>query len=140
MVQCTKRETIQMKVNETYEMMIAAANDTYANMRKLAELNLATWDKLVAKQMEMMTLCLDASSKQYDAVKNVKGPDELVGNQVAMARECGEKLMEKNREMVDLLVSTREDYQGWVEESVQQVKDQLTKSGATVSKPARKAA
>lgn len=129
-----------MKVNETYEMMIAAANDTYANMRKLAELNLATWDKLVAKQMELMTLCLDASSKQYDAVKNVKGPDELLGNQVAMARECGEKLMEKNREMVDLLVNTREDYQGWVEESVQQVKDQLTKSGATVSKPARKAA
>jgi phasin family protein len=129
-----------MKVNETYEMMLATFNDTYANMRKLAELNLVTWDKLVAKQMELMTLCLDAGTRQYETVKDVKGPDELLGNQVAMARECGEKLMEKNREMVDLLVSTREDYQGWVEESVKQVKDQFTKAATTASKPPRKAA
>ena len=129
-----------MKVNETYEMMLATFNDTYANMRKLAELNLVTWDKLVAKQVELMTLCLDASTRQYETVKDVKGPDELLGSQVAMARECGEKLMEKNREMVDLLVSTREDYQGWVEESVKQVKDQFTKAATTASKTARKAA
>jgi phasin family protein len=131
---------MQMNSNETYEMMVSTANDTFANLRKLAELNLATWDKLVSKQMELMTLCLDASSKQYAAVKDVKGPDELLGNQVAMARECGEKLMEKNREMVDLLVSTREEYQGWVEDSVKQVKDQFTKVGTSASKPARKAA
>lgn len=129
-----------MNVNETYEVMIKATNDSYANLRKLAELNLSTWDKLVAKQMELMTLCLDAGSKQYEAVKDVKGADELVGNQMAMARECGEKLMAKNREMVDLLVNTREEYQGWVEESVNQVKDQLTTAGATARKTARKAA
>lgn len=129
-----------MNVNDTVEMMVKATNDGYANLRKLAELNLATWDKLVAKQMEMMTMCLDASSKQYEALQGAKRPDEVVGNQMAMARECGEKVMAKNREMVDLLVNTRDEYQSWVEESVQQVKDQFAKAGETARKSVRKAA
>lgn len=129
-----------MNVNETLEMVVNATNDSYANLRKLAELNLATWDKLVAKQMELMTMCLDAGNKQYEAMQGAKRPDEVMGNQMAMARECGEKMMAKNREMVDLLVSTRDEYQGWVEESVKQLKDQFTTAGETVRKSARKAA
>lgn len=129
-----------MKMNETYEMMVKATNEGYANARKLAELNLSVWDKLVAKQMELMTLCMDAGSKQFDAVKDVERPDELVGKQMSMVRECGEKLLEKNREMVDLLASTREDYQGWVEASVNQVQDQFAEAGTAARKSTRTAA
>jgi len=129
-----------MNMNETIELMTKTANDNYANMRKLAELNLATWDKLVAKQMEMMTMCLDAGTKQYEAAQSVKRVDELMGKQSEMARECGEKLMQKNREVVDLLVSTRDEYQGWLEESMTQVKEQLSQAGETARKATRKAA
>lgn len=129
-----------MNMNETIELMTKTANDNYANMRKLAELNLATWDKLVAKQMEMMTMCLDAGTKQYEAAQSVKRVDELMGKQSEMARECGEKLMQKNREVVDLLVSTRDEYQGWLEESMTHVKEQLSQAGETARKATRKAA
>lgn len=114
-----------MNMNETYEAMLKASNESYANMRKLAELNMATMDKLVAKQMEMMTLCMDAGSKQYESVKDVKDAEELVGKQVEMARECGEKLMSKNREVAELLTATRDDYQAWAEDSVSQLKEQF---------------
>jgi hypothetical protein len=140
MLHCTNHEVTEMKMNETYEMMVKATNEGYANARKLADLNLSVWDKLVAKQMELMTLCMDAGSKQFDAVKDVERPDELVGKQMSMVRECGEKLLEKNREMVDLLASTREEYQGWVEESVNQVQDQFAKAGTTARKSTRTAA
>jgi phasin family protein len=133
-----------MNLNETYTAMNKAVNDNYANMRKLAELNLATWDKLVAKQMEMMTLCMDASSKHYEAVKDVKDVkdvNELVGRQTEMARECGEKFMQKNREVVELLSGTRDEYQSWVETSMGQLKDQLAEAGEVTRKAtARKAA
>jgi len=129
-----------MNLNETFAAMNKAATDNFANLRKLTELNLSTWDKLVAKQLEMMTLCLDASSKQYEAVQGVKGVDELVGRQTEMARECGEKLMQKNRELVDLMTETRDEYQTWVESSVTQLKAQFTEAGELSKKAVRKAA
>lgn len=132
---------IEMNMNETFAAMNKAATDNYANLRKLTELNLATWDKLMAKQMEMMTLCLDASSKQYEAVKDVKDVNELVGRQTEMARECGEKFMQKNREVVDLLTGTRDEYQNWVESSMNQLKAQFAEAGEVTRKAAaRKAA
>jgi phasin family protein len=129
-----------ISMNETYEAMLKTTNDGYANLRKLAELNMSTMDKLVAKQMEMMTLCVDASTKQYEGLKNVKDPQELVGKQVEMARECGEKLMSKNREVADLLASTRDDYQAWVEGSVAEIKDKFAAAAPAARKTTRKAA
>ena len=114
-----------MNMNETYDAMLKATNESYANLRKLAELNMATMDKLMAKQMEMMTLCMDTGSKQYDTVKDIKDPEALVAKQVEMARECGEKIMNKNREVADLLTDTRDEYQNWMENSVAQIKDSL---------------
>jgi hypothetical protein len=129
-----------MNMNESIAAMTKATNENYANLRKLTELNLATWDKLVAKQMEMMTLCMDAGSKQLEATQESKRVDDLMGRQSEMARECGEKLLEKNREMVDLLVGTRDDYQNWFEVSVSQIKDQFSQAGEAARKATRKAA
>lgn len=129
-----------MNMNESFAAMTKAANENYANLRKLAELNLATWDKMVAKQMEMMTLCMDAGSKQLEAAQEAKRVDEIMGKQSEMVRECGEKLLEKNREMVELLVGTRDDYQHWVEASVSQFKEQFAQAGEATRKAARKAA
>jgi len=131
---------MNVNMNESIEMMNKAVNDNYASLRKLAELNLSVWDKMVAKQMDMMNMCLNAGSKHYEAAKDSNRVDELVGKQSEMVRECGEKLMEKNREMVDFLVSTRDEYQGWMEASVGQMKDQFAQAGETTGKATRKAA
>jgi len=125
-----------MNLNATYEQMLKAANDNQAALRKLAELNLSTWDKLVAKQLEMMGLCFEAGSKQFASLQEAKGADEVLSKQTVMARECGEKLMAKNREMVELLTSTRDQYAQWVEASVSQVKEQVAQAGETVRKAA----
>jgi phasin family protein len=129
-----------MNMNENIEMMTKAANTGYANLRRLAELNLSTWDRMVAKQMEMMSLCVDAGSRQYEVASDAKGMEELMGRQTEMARECGEKLIAKNREMLDLLATTRDEYQGWVEDSMSQVKDQFVQAGEAARTTARKAA
>lgn len=129
-----------MNMNETYDAMVKATNDGYANLRKLAELNMATMDKLMAKQMELMTLCADAGTKQYEGLKDVKDAEELVTKQVEMARECGEKLVNKNREVAEMLSSTRDDYQSWVEDSVSQLKDQFVPAPAPAARKTRKAA
>lgn len=125
-----------MNLNDTIEMMTKATNESYANMRKLAEINLATMDALTAKQMEIFKLCLDTGAKQADLMKDAKRVDEVVGSQTEAARELGEKLVESNREVVEIITQSRDSYQNWAEESVKQVKAQAE----TVTKAARKAA
>jgi phasin family protein len=132
--------TTNANMNEAFEMMNKAANDGYANLRALAELNMSTWDKLVAKQMEMMNMCVDASTKQMEGAKDVKAPQELMTKQVEMARECGEKVLEKNREMLELFNEVRDEYKGWAEASVSQLKEQFGQAEKVVRKTTRKAA
>ena len=125
-----------MNMNDTIEMMTKATNESYANMRKLAEINLATMDELTAKQMEIFKLCLDAGAKQAEMIKDAKRVDELFGDQAEAARELGEQLVDRNREVVDIFAKSRDAYQAWTEESLKQAKAQTEKA----TKAARKAA
>lgn len=125
-----------MKFQDSVDMLTEVANENYASLRKLAELNIATMDKLVAKQVEMMTMCLQAGSRQYEAAQGVKRVDELLGKQAEMARECGEKMMQKNSELVDLLASSRDEYQAWAEENATHANEWLSRAAETARKAA----
>lgn len=129
-----------MNLNETFELMNKTANEGYQAFRKLAELNLATADKLFAKQVELTRLCFEAGSAQLENAKNVRRVDELLEKQNQNVREFGEALLEKNREVVELLTESREDYQKWAEAGLNQAREQLTKTAEKVRETVAKAA
>ena len=127
-----------MKLNETFELLTKSTDEGYANLRKLAEINMNTWEQLVAKQMAVMNLCFENTSKQAELLKEAKRVDELVEKQTELARELSEKLAESNKEVIEVLNKTRDEYQGLAESSVEQAKSRLMEA-AEVAKQAQAA-
>jgi len=125
-----------MKLNETFELLTKSTDEGYANLRKLAEINMNTWEQLVAKQMAVMNLCFENTSKQAELLKEAKRVDELVAKQTELARELSEKLAESNKEVIEVLNKTRDEYQGLAESSVEQAKSRLMEA-AEVAKQAQ---
>ena len=128
-----------MKLNETFELLTKSTDEGYANLRKLAEINMNTWEQLVAKQMAVMNVCFENTSKQAELLKEAKRVDELVEKQTELARELSEKLAESNKEVMEVLNKTRDDYQDLAESSVEQAKSRLMEA-AEAAKQAQAAA
>lgn len=114
-----------MNLNETFELVNKSATAGYDNLRKMAEINMSTWEKLVATQMSVMNLCFEATGKQVELMNSVKRMDEMLGKQSELARELGEKLVESNKEVVEILNQTRDQYQDLAESGVEQAKSQV---------------
>ena len=127
-----------MKLNETFELLTKSTDEGYANLRKLAEINMNTWEQLVAKQMAVMNVCFENTSKQAELMKEAKSVDELVEKQTELARELSEKLAESNKEVVEVLNKTRDEYQGLAESSVELAKSRMMEA-AEVAKQAQAA-
>jgi len=127
-----------MNLNDTFELMTKSTNAGYSNLRKLAEINMNTWEQLAAKQMTVMNLCFEATSKQADLLKGVKPVDEIYSQQTQMARDLGEKLVESNQEVVEILNKTRDEYKDLAETSMEQIKSQLNEA-AEVARQAQAA-
>ncbi len=121
-----------MNMNETFELMTKSTNEGYSNLRKLAEINMNTWEQLAAKQMAVMNLCFETTSKQAELLKGVKRVDELVGPQNELARDLGEKLVESNQQVVEILNKNRDEYKDLAETSMEQVKSQLDEAAEVI--------
>ena len=128
-----------MKLNETFELLTKSTDEGYANLRKLAEINMNTWEQLVAKQMAVMNVCFENTSKQAELLKEAKRVDELVEKQTELARELSEKLAESNKEVMEVLNKTRDEYQDLAESSVEQANSRLMEA-AEAAKQAQAAA
>lgn len=125
-----------MNINESFEMVSKAADESYANLRKLADINLNVWDQLASKQMEVMKLCLETGNKQVELGKDVKRVDELFGKQAELARELGEQLVESNQQVVEILNNSREEYQGWLEAGMEQAKGRMEQAAPVKTRKA----
>ena len=80
-----------MNMNDTFELMTKSTNQGLANLRKVAEINLSTWDRLVATQMAVMNQCFETASKQTELLKSAKRADELFGLQTELEKVRGEQ-------------------------------------------------
>ena len=114
-----------MNYEDTFNLVSKTANENYTSLRKLADINMNAWDQLASKQLEIMKLCFDTSTRQVEMGKDVKRADEMFGKQVELARELGEKLVESNEQVVEILNSTRDEYQGWVEAGTEQARTRM---------------
>lgn len=121
-----------MNINETFALYSKSANEGYASLRKLAEINLNTMDQLFAKQMEVVNLCFANAAEQAELLKQTKRVDELVSKQAELVQGLGEKLAESNKQVVEILSNTREEYQGWAEESVAQARSKMSEAAEVV--------
>ena len=121
-----------MNMNETIELMNQSTSEGYANLNKLAEINMNAWQQLAAGEMAVMNLFFETAGKQADLLKDGKRVDEMMGKQAELARDLGEQLLESNKKVVEILGTTREEYQHVAEVSTEQARSQMNEAAEAV--------
>ena len=121
-----------MNMNETFELVNKSTSEGFANLNKLAEINMNAWQQMAAGEMAVMNLFFETTGKQADLLKDVKRVDNLMGKQTELARNLGEQLLESNKKVVEILSNTREEYQNIAEASAEQARSQMNEAAEVV--------
>jgi len=103
-------------------------------IKELGEINTNAMTRLTQRQMEMVSLYMEGSAKQLEALSQAKGVPDLITAQSQLFAELNEKLMENARQTLEVLVGVKTELSSWVEKSVQNA----TPAGLTGKAPAKK--
>lgn len=128
-----------MNVTEPGEATKPMLGDHLGVVRKLAELNSDLWGKLSAKQLELLRLYFETTAKQFEVGKDVSRVDELLTKQMQVAREYGQDAMRINREILDLLSGSRDTYQAWLDDLMNQSGKQVSQVAEAATVPRKSA-
>lgn len=113
-----------------------------AAAKELETINTELLQQLTNKQLELTNTAIEAGTRYWQTLGDVKAYPELLSDNTRMAAEFNEKLMETTRETADILAQSRESYQSWLENNLQRagVPTTFTLTPEAAKKPARKAA
>jgi phasin family protein len=124
--------------NEYLDMINKFNANFFASAKRLGDLNLKTFEKLAAKQAEIMNDCLESTTKHYEVLTTSKDYKEAMAAQTELMKGCNHKMVGSLREAAELMASVREEYSGMVEEAVKQASESVEE--ATVMATKKKAA
>lgn len=92
-------------------------------LNALGELNLKVAEKMAARQVDVMNLFMEQGVRMMKLATEAKGYGELYKGQVDMAKEMTEQLMAESKTNMALAGEIREDYRGWFDAAVTELKD-----------------
>ena len=107
-------------VIKTYTDM---TNQNVERMNALGELNLKIAEKVAARQMDVMNLFMEQGVRMMKLATEAKGYGELYKGQVDMAKEMTEKLMAESKTSMALAGEIRDDYRGWFDAAMADLKE-----------------
>jgi len=124
---------MQKEINE----IIEKSNETVLDAaRKLAELNMRTFDKLFTQQAELASFYMDAGARGMELITKAKGYQDLMAGQTALVRELGERNMAAVRSGMSDAYAASNEYGSLFQEGIKLAQEQV----AEVSGAAMKAA
>ena len=97
-------------------------------VRKIAELNMRTFDKMFQQQAELAAFYMDASARGMEMVTKAKGYQDLMAGQTALARELGERSIAAVRTGMTDAYATTNEYGNMVQEGVKLAQEQAAKA------------
>lgn len=101
-------------------------NQNVERINALGELNLKVAEKMATRQMDVMNLFMEQGVRMMKLATEAQGYSELYKGQVDMAREMSEKLMGESKTNMALAGEIRDDYRGWLDAAMADVKDGST--------------
>ena len=117
--------------------IIEKSNETVLEaVRKIAELNMRTYDKLFQQQAELAAFYMDAGARGMELLTKAKGYQDLMAGQTALVREVGERNMAAVRTGMNDIYASSTEYGSLFQEGIKLAKEQV----AEVSDVAMKAA
>jgi hypothetical protein len=92
-------------------------------MNSLGELNLKVVETVTTRQMDVMNLFMEQSLRMMSLASEAKGYSDLYKGQVEMAKTVSERMMEESKAGMKLASEIRDDYRGWFDAAMADVKD-----------------
>jgi phasin family protein len=91
-----------------------------------ARLNLQAWNQLAEKQMEIISLATDAGLESLNVLSSTQDAQQLSAEQTQISKVFGEKLTEKNQELVAITKNVRDEFSALAQEQVSQLNEKLS--------------
>ncbi len=121
---------------EMTDFFTKATVTTMDTTRKLTELNLRSFERLLQQQAEMAGIYMDIANRSLELFGKAKGMQELMQGQAELSRECGERSLENLRKGLSLVNETGAEYGELAKTGMKVAQEQY----AGVAKAPRKAA
>jgi len=120
-------------VNETMNTVNEMTNKGLERLTSLGELNLRTFERLAARQMDAVNLFVEHGVRVMKLTTESKGYNEYLKGQVEATKEFSERLMSESKSNVTLAGEVRDDYRHWFEKNMAEVSADLRKGVPTAA-------
>jgi hypothetical protein len=101
-------------------------NKSVERINSLGELNLKLAETVTARQMDVMNLFMEQGVRMMSLASEAKGYGDFYKGQVEMAKEISERMMAESKANMKLAGEIRDDYRGWFDKAMADVKDSNT--------------
>lgn len=108
-------------INPMNDLMKQFSDNAVKSAQRVTELNMKTFETLNAKQSELMSYCIETSTKNAEALSKAKDPQEALTLQQETLKSYGEKLASTARETTDLLSAARNEWTAFAEDSAKSI-------------------
>lgn len=116
-----------MAATETITAVNELTHKGIERMTTLSELNLRIFERLAARQMDAVNLCVEHGVRVMKLVTESKGYNELVKGQVEATKDLSERVMAESKTNMTLAGQVRDDYRTWIEKTLADVTSDLRK-------------
>lgn len=112
-----------------------ANKTTMESVKRLGEINARALEKLAQHQLDVASAYMEGNMKQFQALSEAKGAQDLMSVQSRMASDLKESLMNHAKRTMDILMETKDEYTKWVEGGMKAI-GEVAPASAAAKKPA----
>jgi len=116
-----------MNAETSLDTMKGLGTKAMENLKKLAELNMKTLDKVTSRQKEAMDFMMEQTKRQMELATTTKGFDDFIKQQGELAKETYNRMLEESKENMEMTRQFREDYSSFIKEEVDRISEKFRK-------------
>ena len=110
-----------MTQNDTLKIVTDLTNKNVERMNALGELNLRAWERMAARQMDVLGFFMDQTVRSMKLASESKSYTDLIKAQMEMAKEVGERMMEESKTSLKVATEVRDEYRDWYKQGMAEV-------------------
>jgi len=107
-----------MNQQDTTKIVTELTNKNVERMNALNELNLRAWERMTARQMDVMGYFMEQTLRSMKLASESKSYTDFVKAQMEMAKAVGERLMEEAKTNQQVAAEVRDEYRDWYKSGV----------------------
>lgn len=114
-----------MNQKDTVKIVTDLTNKNVERMNALSELNLRAWERMTARQMDVMGFFMEQTVRSMKLASESKSFTDLAKAQMEMAKQMGERMMEESKTSMQVAAEVRDEYRDWYKQGMAEVAEGL---------------